>query len=86
MCLLLQTPEHLKTETGEEACNPDGLAQRSISLLKDTFPDIEVSPLEREGSLRQWRTAPPHACPQARPALETGPGKLWCCGYACDDV
>eukprot|EP00891_Asterochloris_glomerata_P003263 jgi/Astpho2/3263/Aster-08030 len=36
------TPEHLKTETGEEAFNPDGLAQRSISLLKDTFPDIEV--------------------------------------------
>ena len=38
----LQTPEHLKTETGEESFNPDGLAQRSIKLLKDTFPDIEV--------------------------------------------
>ena len=39
----MQTPEHLKTETGEESFNPDGLAQRSIKLLKDTFPDIEVS-------------------------------------------
>ncbi len=38
----LQTPEHLKTETAEESFNPDGLAQRSIKLLKDTFPDIEV--------------------------------------------
>ncbi len=39
---LLQTPEHLKTETAEESFNPDGLAQRSIKLLKDKFPDIEV--------------------------------------------
>ena len=38
----MQTPEHLKTEAGEESFNPDGLAQRSIKLLKDTFPDIEV--------------------------------------------
>lgn len=37
-----KTPEHLKTATGEEAFNPNGLAQRSISLLKDTFPDLEV--------------------------------------------
>lgn len=41
--VLLQTPENLKTETAEESFNPDGLAQRSIKLLKDTFPDIEVS-------------------------------------------
>ena len=39
----MQTPDHLKTETAEEAFNPDGLAQRSIALLKDTFPDLEVS-------------------------------------------
>ena len=38
----LKTPEHLKTQTGEESFNPDGLAQRSIRLLKDTFPDLEV--------------------------------------------
>ena len=38
----VQTPEHLKTEAGEESFNPDGLAQRSIKLLKDTFPDVEV--------------------------------------------
>ena len=37
-----KTPEHLKTQTGEESFNPDGLAQRSIRLLKDTFPDLEV--------------------------------------------
>ena len=40
--LFPKTPEHLKTPTGEEAYNPDGLAQRSIRLLKDTFPDLEV--------------------------------------------
>ena len=38
----MQTPEHLKTPTAEEAFNPDGLVQRSIRLLKDTFPDLEV--------------------------------------------
>ena len=38
-----QTPEHLKTPTAEEAFNPDGLVQRSIRLLKDSFPDLEVS-------------------------------------------
>jgi len=32
----------LKTPTGEEAFNPNGLAQRSIALLKDTFPDLEA--------------------------------------------
>ena len=37
-----QTPDHLKTPTGEEAFNPNGLAQRSIALLKDTFPDLEA--------------------------------------------
>ncbi|CAD7705148.1 unnamed protein product [Ostreobium quekettii] len=37
-----KTPESLKTSTGEEAFNPNGLAQRSISLLKDNFPDLEV--------------------------------------------
>jgi hypothetical protein len=41
-CLPSQTPDHLKTPTAEEAFNPDGLAQRSIALLKDTFPDVEV--------------------------------------------
>mmetsp|Transcript_42522 Transcript_42522/g.51639 ORF Transcript_42522/g.51639 Transcript_42522/m.51639 type:complete len:419 (+) Transcript_42522:72-1328(+) len=37
-----KTPEHLKTQTGEEAFSMSGLAQRSISLLKDKFPDLEV--------------------------------------------
>ena len=39
---LCQTPEELKTPTAEEAFNPDGLVQRSIRLLKDRFPDLEV--------------------------------------------
>ncbi len=37
-----KTPDNLKTPTAEECYNPNGLAQRSISLLKDTFPDLEV--------------------------------------------
>lgn len=37
-----KTPEHLKTPTAEEAFNPNGLAQRTISLLKDKFPDLEA--------------------------------------------
>ena len=37
-----KTPDNLKSETAEECFNPNGLAQRSISLLKDTFPDLEV--------------------------------------------
>ena len=37
-----KTPDNLKTACGKEAFNPNGLAQRSISLLKDTFPDLEV--------------------------------------------
>ena len=37
-----KTPDDLKTACGKEAFNPQGLAQRSISLLKDTFPDLEV--------------------------------------------
>lgn len=38
-----KTPDNLKTPCGKEAFNPNGLAQRSISLLKDTFPDLEAS-------------------------------------------
>lgn len=37
-----QTPEHLKTMIGEEAFNKDGLSQRTIRLLKNAFPDLEV--------------------------------------------
>ena len=33
----------LKTPAGEESYNPNGLAQRAISLLKDTFPDLAGS-------------------------------------------
>ena len=48
MVIFPKTPEHLKTPTAEEAFNPNGLAQRTISLLKDKFPDLEV---------RRWRVA-----------------------------
>jgi len=37
-----KTPDNKKSYIGEEAFSADGLAQRSISLLKDTFPDLEV--------------------------------------------
>lgn len=37
-----QTPDHLKTPTAEEAFNKNGLSQRTIRLLKDAFPDLEV--------------------------------------------
>ncbi|KAG1671617.1 hypothetical protein FOA52_006848 [Chlamydomonas sp. UWO 241] len=37
-----KTPEHLKTSTAEEAFNPNGLSQRTIRMLKDAFPDLEV--------------------------------------------
>eukprot|EP00892_Ulva_mutabilis_P003371 jgi/Ulvmu1/1405/UM011_0134.1 len=37
-----KTPDELKTRTGEEAFNPSGLSQRTISKLKDAFPDLEV--------------------------------------------
>ena len=40
--LFPKTPEQLKTPTAEEAYNPDGLVQRSIRLLKDTYPDLEI--------------------------------------------
>lgn len=37
-----KTPDHLKTSTAEEAFNPNGLSQRTIRLLKDAYPDLEV--------------------------------------------
>mmetsp|Transcript_29016 Transcript_29016/g.55658 ORF Transcript_29016/g.55658 Transcript_29016/m.55658 type:complete len:404 (+) Transcript_29016:54-1265(+) len=37
-----KTPDHLKTETAEEAFNPNGLAQRTFRLLKSKFPDLEI--------------------------------------------
>lgn len=39
---MLQTPDDLKTRTGQEAFNQNGLSQRTISQLKDKFPDLEV--------------------------------------------
>ncbi|KAF8057917.1 hypothetical protein HT031_005863 [Scenedesmus sp. PABB004] len=37
-----KTPDALKTPTAEEAFNPNGLSQRTIRLLKDAFPDVEI--------------------------------------------
>ncbi|MGR9088584.1 MAG: porphobilinogen synthase [Gammaproteobacteria bacterium] len=36
------TPTEKKTETAEEAYNPDGLIQRSVRALKKTYPDLGV--------------------------------------------
>ncbi|MDH3746863.1 MAG: porphobilinogen synthase [Gammaproteobacteria bacterium] len=32
----------LKTETGDECANPDGLVQRSVKAIKDQFPELAV--------------------------------------------
>ncbi|WIA15506.1 hypothetical protein OEZ86_004116 [Tetradesmus obliquus] len=37
-----KTPDHLKTPSAQEAFNPNGLSQRTIRLLKDAFPDVEI--------------------------------------------
>ena len=43
-----QTPEHLKTSSAQEAFNKNGLSQRTIRLLKDAFPDLEVGSHRQE--------------------------------------
>ena len=35
-------PDHLKTPTGDEVANPDGLVPRAIRALKDAHPDVVV--------------------------------------------
>lgn len=37
-----KTPDELKTPTAEEAFNPNGLAQRAIRNVKQTYPDVVV--------------------------------------------
>lgn len=37
-----KTPDDLKTGVGEEAFNPEGLAQRAIRNVKEKFPDVIV--------------------------------------------
>jgi len=37
-----KTPDELKTPTAEECFNPNGLAQRAIRNIKQTFPDVVV--------------------------------------------
>ena len=36
------TPTHLKSATGEESFNPDGLTQRAISQIKNAVPEIGI--------------------------------------------
>lgn len=36
------TPAEVKSELGEEAFNPDGLAQRAVRAIKDACPDLGV--------------------------------------------
>ncbi|BAV95030.1 porphobilinogen synthase [Ichthyobacterium seriolicida] len=40
--LFVKVPDNLKSNDGAEALNPKGLMQRSISLIKDTVPDMLV--------------------------------------------
>ncbi|KAF4347159.1 hypothetical protein F8388_014352 [Cannabis sativa] len=40
--LFPKVPDGLKTPTGDEAYNENGLVQRSIRLLKDKFPDLVI--------------------------------------------
>ena len=40
--LFPKTPDALKTRTGEEAFNDDGLVQRAIRALKARWPDLEI--------------------------------------------
>ncbi len=54
---LPQTPDHLKTPTAEEAFNKNGLSQRTIRLLKDAFPDLEVSAAGRGGGDQHMKPA-----------------------------
>jgi hypothetical protein len=67
----LQTPDHLKTTTAEEAFNKNGLSQRTIRLLKDAFPDLEVGP----GRAMDWGLARGlHAGPRGGSTGSTGMG------------
>lgn len=80
----MQTPENLKTECGEESFNPDGLAQRSIKLLKDTFPDIEVQAPVKLSSTFQIEVAMALLQWPAAMALLQLALLLWhCCKYCC---
>eukprot|EP00850_Spirogloea_muscicola_P014353 SM000102S09211 [mRNA] locus=s102:217059:219959:- [translate_table: standard] len=40
--LFPKVPNALKSPTGDEAYNPDGIVPRSIRLLKDQFPDLMI--------------------------------------------
>eukprot|EP00270_Netrium_digitus_P012804 TRINITY_DN41_c0_g1_i4.p1 TRINITY_DN41_c0_g1~~TRINITY_DN41_c0_g1_i4.p1 ORF type:complete len:445 (-),score=112.94 TRINITY_DN41_c0_g1_i4:262-1557(-) len=40
--LFPKVPDALKSPTGDEAYNPNGLVPRAIRLLKDTFPDLII--------------------------------------------
>eukprot|EP00850_Spirogloea_muscicola_P024108 SM000443S16315 [mRNA] locus=s443:20343:23386:- [translate_table: standard] len=40
--LFPKVPDALKSPTGDEAFNPDGIVPRSIRLLKDRFPDLMI--------------------------------------------
>ncbi len=42
MALFPVTPPEAKSETAEEAYNPDGLAQRAVRALKDAVPELGV--------------------------------------------
>jgi len=40
--LFPKVPEHLKTNLGEEAYNPEGIVPRAVSMIKEAYPDSIV--------------------------------------------
>ncbi len=40
--LFVKVPDNLKDNTGKEAINPDGLMQRAIKKVKETYPEMLV--------------------------------------------
>ncbi|MCU7834752.1 MAG: porphobilinogen synthase [gamma proteobacterium symbiont of Taylorina sp.] len=42
LALFPVTPQSAKSDDAKEAYNPDGLAQRAVKALKDTYPDLGV--------------------------------------------
>jgi porphobilinogen synthase len=42
ICIFPVTPDHVKTPQAEQACDPDGLAQRAVRAIKREFPELGV--------------------------------------------
>jgi porphobilinogen synthase len=53
--LFPKVPDHLKSEIGEEAYNPDGIVPRAVRMIKEAYPesivctDIALDPYSNQG-------------------------------------